>query len=98
MKGYKVGRVTFEIVSILLPASKLGKLAELRKTELLTKLLNANVLPQRLVPKMNLLKAGLSTTKMCFVASTLVLCQVEGAARLEPMGGLESLAQVHSGK
>ncbi len=41
---------------------------------------------------MNLLKAGLSTTKMCFVASTLVLCQVEGAARLEPIGGLESLA------
>jgi hypothetical protein len=46
---------------------------------------------------MNLLKAGLSTTKMCFVASTLVLCQVEGAARLEPIGGLESLAQVHCG-
>jgi hypothetical protein len=45
---------------------------------------------------MNLLKAGLSTTKMCFVASTLVLCQVEGSARLEPIGGLESLAQVHS--
>ena len=87
---------TFEIVSILLPVSKLGRLADLRKTELLTKLLSANVLPQRLVPKMNLLKAGLSTTKMCFVASTLVLCQVEGAARLEPIGGLESLAQIHS--
>jgi hypothetical protein len=95
VKGYKVGRVTFEIVSILLPFSKVGTLAQLRKTELLTKLLNANVLPQRLVPKMNLLKAGLSTTKMCFVASTLVLCQVEGAARLEPIGGLESLAGEH---
>jgi hypothetical protein len=41
---------------------------------------------------MNLLKAGLSTTMMCFIASTLVLCQVEGASRLEPIGGLESLA------
>jgi hypothetical protein len=40
--------VTFEIVSNLLPVSKLGKLADLRTTELLTKVLNANVLPQRL--------------------------------------------------
>jgi hypothetical protein len=95
VKGYKVGRVVFEVLAVLLPISKAGKLAQLHKSELLTKVLNANVLPQRLVPKMNLLKAGLSTTKMCFVASTLVLCQVEGAARLEPIGGLESLAGAH---
>jgi hypothetical protein len=68
------------------------RLTEITKNDVLS----AKVLRQRLVPKMNLLKAGLSTTKMCFVASTLVLCQVEGAARLEPIGGLESLAQIHS--
>jgi Pretoxin HINT domain len=95
VKGYKVGRVVFEVLAILLPISKAGKLAQLHKSELLTKVLNANVLPQRLVPKMNVLKNALSVTKMCFVASTLVLCQVEGAARLEPIGGLESLAGAH---
>jgi hypothetical protein len=88
--------VVFEVLAVLLPITKAGKLAQLHKSELLTKVLNANVLPQRFALKMNLLKAGLSTTKMCFVASTLVLCQVEGAARLEPIEGLESLAQVHS--
>ncbi len=61
----------------------------------LTDLLSKNVLPPGVAAKVGVLKQALGVTKMCFVASTLVLCQVEGAPRLEPIGGLQSLAREH---
>jgi hypothetical protein len=95
VKGYKVGRVAFELATIILPFTKPGQLVHLKKAEVLTKLLQRNVVDSGTAAKLTTLKTALTTTKMCFVASTLVLCHVEGASRMEPIGGLESLASAH---
>jgi hypothetical protein len=92
-KGRYTGILIFEVASSFITVAKVGKLT---KADIFLDIANRNVN----IPGWGAIKGRaavfgeqLATTKMCFIAGTLVLVQVNGTEALLPIEELEPLAR-----
>ncbi len=82
-KGYIIGKIVFEVASALIPATKVGKLMQVTKAEILQKLLSKTGLMRNGAKQVaTATKAAVEVSQMCFVAGTPVKTQ-SGAMKIE---------------
>jgi len=87
-KGYVIGKIVFEVVSAIIPATKLGKVMQVTKGDILGKLIGKpGLLKTKAHAKGLAVKAAVDASQMCFVAVTPVLTK----------SGLMKIESVHAG-
>ena len=82
-KGDVIGRIVFEVGSLVFPAAKAGLLAKLGKVEVFNHLMTkGRLIGARARQAMTALRTPLQVTRMCFVAGTLVKAK-QGLMKIE---------------
>jgi len=82
-KGYVIGRIVFEVGSMVFPAAKAGLLAKLGKVEVFNHLMTkGRLIGTKARQAMTALRTPLQVTRMCFVAGTLVKAK-QGLMKIE---------------
>jgi hypothetical protein len=82
-KGYVIGRIVFEVGSLVFPAAKANLLAKLGKVEVFNHLMTkGRLIGAKARQAMTALRTPLQVTRMCFVAGTLVKAK-QGLIKIE---------------